>query len=145
MARTDSGLKVLSPEPVTNERSHLLGDSGEGPAAYNNSLEAQAEQELREHDVGATPLAEEPSTKKLVFTMGSLWLSTFFAAMGTGIASRAASLQLTIHRRNYCRYSQWSNFSVVQLWYLVFVDCLWVPHRQRCLPTAFRQNDRHVC
>jgi hypothetical protein len=28
------------------------------------------------------PLAEEPSTKKLLATMGAMWLGSFFAALG---------------------------------------------------------------
>ena len=82
MAKKGSGMKVLPPEPVADERTHLLGESNEQFPANDYGLEAQAEQELREYDVGATPIAEEPSTRKLVFTMGSLWLSTFFCCNG---------------------------------------------------------------
>ena len=82
MAKTDDGLKVIAPEPVTDERSPLLGDANGSQTEEDGGLEAQAEQEQREHDVGATPVAEEPSTKTLLLTMSSLWLSTFFAALG---------------------------------------------------------------
>ena len=82
MARTHGGLRVLSPQPLAaDERSPLLGESNERPTE-EDGLEAQAEQELREHDVASVPVAEEPSTRRLVLTMGSLWLSTFFAALG---------------------------------------------------------------
>ncbi|KAK3713170.1 hypothetical protein LTR37_008603 [Vermiconidia calcicola] len=77
MARTDSGLKVVAPEPVADEYSPLLGQA--------DNVEAQADQELREHDVGVTPVAEEPSTRKLLLTMSSLWVSTFFAALDATI------------------------------------------------------------
>ena len=93
MAKGDDRLEVLSPEPVTDERSPLLGESSEQSPAYDDGLEAQAEQEQREHDVGATPIADEPSTKRLVLVMGSLWLSTFFAAMGMGFLILLVILQ----------------------------------------------------
>jgi hypothetical protein len=81
MAKKDD-LKVLSPQPVADERSPLLGERSIQPANDDAGLEAQAEQEQREHDAGATVVADEPSTKKLVVTMASLWVSTFFAALG---------------------------------------------------------------
>ena len=73
MARSEDRLKVVAPEPV-DEQTPLLGNADGDSSAVNNTLEAQAEQEIREHDVGHVPLAEEPSTKKLVLTMSSLWL-----------------------------------------------------------------------
>ena len=81
MAKKDD-LKVLSPQPVADERTPLIGEHSDQPINDDAGLEAQAEQEQREHDVGATVVADEPSTKKLVVTMASLWVSTFFAALG---------------------------------------------------------------
>ena len=85
MAKKDD-MKVLAPQPIaTDERSPLLGERSDQPPPYSNDdagLEAQAEQEQREYDAGATVVADEPSTKKLVVTMASLWVSTFFAALG---------------------------------------------------------------
>jgi len=85
-------LNPLEPEPI-DERSPLLGEHingngngngnvGEEQDADADALEAQAEQERREYEVGATVVAEEPSTRKLLVTMGALWLGTFFAALG---------------------------------------------------------------
>ena len=83
MAKGNGKLEVLPPQPVAaDERSPLLGDASEQHPVHDDDLEAQAEQEQREHDAGTVPLAEEPSTKKLVLTMSSLWVSTFFAALG---------------------------------------------------------------
>ncbi|KJY01208.1 MFS multidrug transporter like protein [Zymoseptoria brevis] len=76
-------LKTLPPEPL-DERSPLLGNAA---STGEDELEAQAEQEIREHDVGSVPLAEEPTTLKLVSTMGSLWLATFFAALDTTVVA----------------------------------------------------------
>lgn len=73
-------LNVVPPEPV-DERSPLL-DNANGHPTEQETLDAQAEQEIREHEAGTVPLAEEPSTKKLLLTMGSLWVTTFFAALG---------------------------------------------------------------
>src|ERR1700760_2765252 len=86
MAPKNDSLEVLQPEPVADERAPLLGHQDGQPPEYD-SLEAQAEQEQREYDVGAVPLAEEPSSRKLVLTMGSLWLSTFFAALDATIVA----------------------------------------------------------
>lgn len=86
MARTDSGMRVLSPDPVSDERSPLLAEAN-GHAPEDGGLEAQAEQEQREYDVGSVPIAEEPSMKKLLIVMGSLWMSTFFAALGIFLQS----------------------------------------------------------
>jgi hypothetical protein len=77
-------LTVVEPLPV-DERSPLLHRHSNGEACEeqdDEALEAQARQERREHDVGVVPIADEPSTRKLVLTMGSMWLSTFFAALG---------------------------------------------------------------
>jgi len=80
-------LKVIDPEPMVSERTPLLRDQqsedGAPSELANGDLEAQAEQEQREHDVGVTPIAEEPTFGKLVGTMSCLWIATFFAAMGT--------------------------------------------------------------
>ena len=85
MAKKGDRLEVLPPEPVDDERTPLLHESNGAPPEHDHDLEARAEQEQREHDAGTTPVAEEPSTKKLVLTMSSLWLSTFFAALGVNV------------------------------------------------------------
>ena len=82
MARKESGLKVVEPQPISDERTPLL-DEQNGQPREESELEAQAEQEQREYDANSVPIADEPSTRKLVMTMSSLWLSTFFAALGT--------------------------------------------------------------
>jgi len=85
MGRTESGLKVVEPEPVNDERTPLLEHAdghANAPQDSNEALEAIAEQERREHDAGATPVADEPTTGRLVATMSALWCGTFFAALG---------------------------------------------------------------
>lgn len=84
MAKKDD-MKVLTPQPVTDERSPLLGEQSGQPLPHESALEAQADREQREYDAGATVVADEPGTKKLVVTMGSLWVSTFFAALGMSL------------------------------------------------------------
>lgn len=74
-------LRTLEPNPI-DERSLLLGNDQE-----EDDLEAQAEQERREYDAGHAPVAEEPSTRKLLLTMGSLWLTSFFAALDTSVVA----------------------------------------------------------
>ncbi|KXS99700.1 hypothetical protein AC578_9904 [Pseudocercospora eumusae] len=89
MPRKDR-LQTLDPEPI-DERSPLLLQNGQPAsgdgAANENSLEAQAQREVREYDAGHVPLAEEPSTLKLLRTMGSLWIVSFFAALDTTVVA----------------------------------------------------------
>jgi len=77
-------LQVVEPLPV-DERSPLLHRHSNGEACEEQdteALEEQARQERREYEAGYVPVAEEMSTRRLVVTMGSMWLGTFFAALG---------------------------------------------------------------
>ena len=86
--KKDEHLKVLPPQAETDETSPLLADSSQVTDGHTpEGLEAQAEREQREHDAGATVFAEEPPTRKLIVIMGSLWLSTFFAALDSTIVA----------------------------------------------------------
>ena len=101
-------LDVLPPQPVTDERSPLLGERSEAdPPPQNDDagLEEQAEREQREYDVGATVVADEPSTRKLLVTMGSLWMSTFFAALGMMHSLILSTWALTYYRCHNCSYT----------------------------------------
>nr|POF17805.1 multidrug resistance protein fnx1 [Quercus suber] len=96
MARTDDGLKVLPPQPEADERSPLLGNSND--ESQDASVEAQAEQEQREHDANAVPLAEEPSTAKLLVIMSSMWMGTFLAALdATVVATLSKPIASSFH------------------------------------------------
>jgi hypothetical protein len=84
--RPPKDLQVVDPLPVADDRTPLLHRHSNGQACEeqdDEALEEQARQERREHDVGYVPVADELSTRRLVVTMGSMWLSTFFAALGT--------------------------------------------------------------
>ena len=61
MSKKDDHLKVLPPQPVSDERTPLLAESNGQPREQDDNLEAQAQQEQREHDAGTTPIAEEPN------------------------------------------------------------------------------------
>ena len=77
-------LQVVDPLPV-DERSPLLHRHSNGEACEEQdteALEEQARQERREYEAGYVPVADEPSTRRLLVTMGSLWMGTFFAALG---------------------------------------------------------------
>lgn len=89
MARPASGsrkdLRVVEPVPEPDERSPLLGggqQQQDDEELDTEALEARARQERREHDANTVPVADEPSTRHLVVTMGSMWMGTFFAALG---------------------------------------------------------------
>ena len=79
--RDPKDLMVVEPEPVADERSPLLGGQGQ-EEQDTEALEARARQERREYEAHTVPVADELSTRRLVVTMGSMWLSTFFAALG---------------------------------------------------------------
>jgi hypothetical protein len=84
--RPPKDLQVVDPLPVADDRTPLLHRHSNGQACEeqdDEALEEQARQERREHDVGYVPVVDELSTRRLVVTMGSMWLSTFFAALGT--------------------------------------------------------------
>lgn len=87
MSPAERGSKDLTPvEPVpeADERSPLLagGSRAQEEQDDTEALEARARQERREYDANTVPVADEPRTKRLVLTMGSMWMSTFFAALG---------------------------------------------------------------
>lgn len=71
MARKKEGLKVLSPTPMGEQETDALLGAQNDQARDNGTIEAQAEQERREYEANSVPIADEPSTKKLVVTMGS--------------------------------------------------------------------------
>ncbi|KAK3112337.1 hypothetical protein LTR53_011494 [Teratosphaeriaceae sp. CCFEE 6253] len=85
MAPKEPAMQVLAPEPIADEHTPLI--SQHENTSEDDSLEAQASQEQREHDVGALPIADEPTTGRLLLTMGSLWLSTIFAALDATIVA----------------------------------------------------------
>ncbi len=92
MPRKEPPLEVIDPLPIDDEQTPLLAQHDATTAKHHDvspedgtveeQLEAQASQELREHEAGSVPVADEPTTGKLLMTMGSLWLSTIFAALG---------------------------------------------------------------
>ena len=66
-----------------DEQSPLLSN-GKTQAQDNGTIERGADRS--EDDDGETdvPIAEEPSTAKLVLVLSSIWLGCFLAALGTG-------------------------------------------------------------
>jgi hypothetical protein len=78
---------------ASTERSPLLGrhqaghnDTTVGNGAVVEPENAQPISDGAGDDDQEIALADEPSTKKLIAIMGSLWLGVFFAALGTLIA-----------------------------------------------------------
>lgn len=77
--------------PEATENSPLLRDEEQNgtavpDAAHDGTHEA--------HDV---PLAEEPSTKKLLAIMSAMWLGSFFAALGKSLRSSPCLSYQLIH------------------------------------------------
>lgn len=72
MARNEDGLRVVTPEPVDEEQRPLLDP--EHPEEGHGTIE-------RPHGADI-PIAEEPSTWRLLTIVGSMWLGSFFAALG---------------------------------------------------------------
>ncbi|KAM0724000.1 hypothetical protein Q7P37_000991 [Cladosporium fusiforme] len=87
--QSSKDLRPVEPVPEADERSPLLARGGEEEGQHNDTddLEARARQERREYDANTVPVADEPSTRRLVLTMGSMWMSTFFAALDSTIVA----------------------------------------------------------
>ena len=66
----------MGPNNAATERSPLL-ESVE-PIPVNDGSESQA-RAVESYD---TPLIEEPSTKKLMLILGSIWVGVFLSALG---------------------------------------------------------------
>lgn len=86
MPRKEPLLQELPPEPLSDENTPLLNNHLPNGSAIDN-LEAQAEQEIREHEASTIPIADEPTTWRLLATMSSLWMSTFFAALDATVVA----------------------------------------------------------
>lgn len=76
MARTEDGLRVLPPSPVHEEEQPLLNNADS--QADHGTIE-RGPDGAQESNV---PIPEEPSTKRIVLIIGSMWLGSFFAALG---------------------------------------------------------------
>lgn len=84
MPQTEDGLTVLPPSPLEDERRPLL----DVPAGQPNHGTIQETQDGGESGI---PIAEEPSTKKILLIIGCLWIGSFFAALGMfGLSERDA-------------------------------------------------------
>lgn len=73
------------PSSPPNEQSPLLGN-GKTQASDDGTIEHGAERSDESGDNAETdvPIAEEPSTAKLVLVLSSIWLGCFLAALGMG-------------------------------------------------------------
>ncbi len=112
MARTTSGnLQEVEPQPISDPNEEAIADEqtpllsnghangAVSPKHYRREsvpaeaasldaqLEALAERERREYSANATPIADEPSTGRVLMTMSALWLSTIFAALDSTIVA----------------------------------------------------------
>ncbi|KAL8950184.1 MAG: hypothetical protein Q9222_003762 [Ikaeria aurantiellina] len=80
----------LSPERPS-EHSPLLGQPTDKPAD-------EAARPTEEHHDDETPIAEEPTTGKLLIVLGSIWLGCFLAALdSTIIATLSAPISTSFH------------------------------------------------
>lgn len=77
MPRTEDGLAVLPPSPVEDEQRPLL-DTASGQPNHGTMQEEQ----MADGGESNVPIAEEPSTKKIILIIGSMWIGSFFAALG---------------------------------------------------------------
>jgi hypothetical protein len=65
------------PAEAANEESPLLGR----PPSADQGEASTGEGNVRDDEAGV-PLAEEPSTAKLILVLGSIWLGVFLASLG---------------------------------------------------------------
>jgi hypothetical protein len=64
-----------------SERSPLLRDEEQNGSAVQDGGHDSS------HEADNVPLAEEPSTMKLLAIMSAMWLGSFFAALGKSFIS----------------------------------------------------------
>ncbi|MCJ1241553.1 hypothetical protein MMC14_009558 [Varicellaria rhodocarpa] len=72
------------PEASNDEQSPLLGGDN-SKSVDNGTIERGSEQSDSPDNDGETPISEEPSTKKLIAVMSSIWFGSFLAALDTTI------------------------------------------------------------
>lgn len=80
------------------EQRPLLQDADGHPD--HGTIERQADHGQQQYENGI-PLADEPSTLRLVLTMGSMWVGVFLAALGMHLAPPYTNLS--------CKYLVESN------------------------------------
>ena len=118
----------IAREPAS-EQTPLLRDSPNGDGSEN------------------TPLPQEPSTKELIWILGSIWLGVFLAALGMHSNS---SRRIKITNFSYsCRYNDRRHalrphFFVLQLILAAFVASHFVSDLQCCLPASQWPIDRYL-
>jgi len=66
----------MGPNNAATERSPLLTEVEPIPESNGSESQPRAEESYD------TPLVEEPSTKRLVLTLGSIWVGVFLSALG---------------------------------------------------------------
>lgn len=145
MARTEDGLRVLPPSPVREEERPLL-DNADFQADHGTIEQGPDGRE--ESDV---PIPAEPSTKKIVLIIGSMWLGSFFAALGqshtvptTWVYPTHPADTIYIHRLDYRRYACISNQHFVPLFYAPLVDRFWLSYRERSAAASVWSLDGHL-
>ena len=72
------------PEASNDEQSPLLGGDN-SKKVDNGTIESGSDQDDSLDDNGDAPVSEEPSTKKLIAVMSSIWLGSFLAALDTTV------------------------------------------------------------
>ncbi|TKA61554.1 hypothetical protein B0A49_11826 [Cryomyces minteri] len=72
---------VYEQNNTANERQPLLGSRQRSPSPDDEAAEQSSDGEE------GTPIAEEPSTKMLVLTLGSIWVGVFLAALDSTIVA----------------------------------------------------------
>ena len=75
---SEDGLRVLPPSPIEDEQRPLL-DNADTQANHGAIDRDSAGQEEDGEDV---PIAEEPTTARVMVIMVCMWMGSFWAAMG---------------------------------------------------------------
>ena len=77
------------PEASNDEQSPLLGGDNI-KKVDNGTIESGSDQDDSLDNNGDAPVSEEPSTKKLIAVMSSIWLGSFLAALDTTVIATLA-------------------------------------------------------
>ena len=141
---SDSSQGAGHGSPSADEQSPLLGNGKTGPdhGSIERGQENDGGQEDSEDEV---PIAEEPSTAKLLLVLGSIWIGCFLAALGLPqITMTQSNAILTNCSRFYNNcYTLRTDIVIFRLAVSSFMARIRLPYCQRRHPTSQRPSDRH--
>lgn len=133
MAAEQDNIRVLPPSPIDEQRP-LLGDNDQ--QADHGTIDRDVAGQEEEGD-GEVP--DEPTTAKITIIMWSMWVGSFWAAMGGFHASRSEIINgvlMNVHRLDHRCHSRLSHQSKLPFFNFALMDRNRVLDRKCSLPAA---------